>query len=358
MEENTLTVESKPKQTNAATLTEILTQPEAWQEAVHVAGQRSRELSDIWASGDYAQVLFTGCGSTYYLALAAAALFQGLTGKAARGVPAGELIMYPDTAYPVRGRTLLVAISRSAATTETVQAVKAFQQSREGEVIVVTNYGEQPLAAMGTVTIAIPAGQEESVAQTRSFASMYVATTAMAATLAQRDDLVQEMERLPGFGYRMISEYKDLARTLGSDLALDRFYFLGSGTRYGLACETNLKMKEMTLTHSEPFHFLEFRHGPKSMVGPSTLVIGLLSDTNRALEAAVLREMRALRARTLSLGESEADVSFDSRLPEPVRNVLYLPVLQMMAYYRAITKGLNPDQPHNLDAVVRLDWGA
>ena len=64
----------------------------------------------------------------------------------------------------------------------------------------------------------------------------------------------------------------------GGDLTLDRFYFLGSGPRYGLACEVNLKMKEMTLTHSEPFHFLEFRHGPKSMVCESALVAGLLGS--------------------------------------------------------------------------------
>jgi glucosamine--fructose-6-phosphate aminotransferase (isomerizing) len=50
-------------------------------------------------------------------------------------------------------------------------------------------------------------------------------------------------------------------------------------------------------------------------------------------------------------------VAFGSHLPEPSRNVLYLPVLQMMAYYRSIAKGLDPDRPHNLDAVVELEWG-
>ena len=78
------------------------------------------------------------------------------------------------------------------------------------------------------------------------------------------------------------------AHDLGANLALDRFYFLGSGIRYGLACEANLKMKEMTLTHSEAFHFLEFRHGPMSMVNSETAVIGLLSDANRVHEMAVL----------------------------------------------------------------------
>jgi glucosamine--fructose-6-phosphate aminotransferase (isomerizing) len=344
----------------SATYTEILMQAQAWQEALCVIDAQRNTLRDLWSSGNYARVLFTGCGSTHYLSLAAAATFQQLTGTPARGAPAGELIMHPDVAYPATERTLLVAISRSAETTETLRAVQTFRDSGGGKVVVVTNYGDRALAQMGTVTIAIPAGQEQSVAQTRSFASMHVATTAMAAVLADRDDLGQAMQRLPDIGTSLINKYEHLARSLGEDLDLDRFYFLGSGPRHGLASEASLKMKEMSLTHSEPFHFLEFRHGPKSMVGPSTLVIGLLSETNRAYEEAVLQEMAALGARILAVSEApsqgmwKAEAVLSSRIPEAVRNVLYLPVLQWMAYYRARAKGLNPDQPHNLDAVVRL----
>ena len=114
-------------------------------------------------------------------------------------------------------------------------------------------------------------------------------------------------------------------------------------------------MKEMTLTHSEPFHFLEFRHGPMSMVNEKAVVVGLLSDVNRVHEAKVLSEMKMLGGRVTSLGESGADVSFKSQIPEQVRGVLYLPVLQLIAFYRSVAKGLNPDRPANLTAVVKLD---
>jgi glucosamine--fructose-6-phosphate aminotransferase (isomerizing) len=99
---------------------------------------------------------------------------------------------------------------------------------------------------------------------------------------------------------------------------LDRYYFLGSGPRYGLACEVNLKMKEMTLAHSEPFHFLEFRHGPMSMVKDTAIVIGLLSQVKRNFEQAVLEELAQLGARVLSIGKSETDISFGSNLPESI----------------------------------------
>jgi glucosamine--fructose-6-phosphate aminotransferase (isomerizing) len=114
-------------------------------------------------------------------------------------------------------------------------------------------------------------------------------------------------------------------------------------------------MKEMTLTHSEPFHFLEFRHGPMSMVNRNTVVVGMLSDAQRAHEAKVLSEMEKLGGTVAGLGESEADVVFESAVPESVRGVLYLPVLQLMAFHRSIAKGLDPDRPKNLTAVVQLN---
>ena len=330
------------------TRAEILSQTEAWAQALDVVN-----ASDLPKAGDYDQVLFTGCGSTYYLSLAAAALYQELTGRSAKAVPGGELLLNSGTVLTDR-KTLLVAISRSGTTTETVRAVEKFKNEKHGDVVVVSNYNEA-LSRLADVNIVIDKGQEQSVAQTRSFASMYVAVTAFAAKLAGGSDLLDAMKKLPEIGKLLIGNYESYAKSIGENLSFDRFYFLGSGNRYGLACEVNLKMKEMTLTHSEPFHFLEFRHGPMSMVNQNAVVVGMLSDANRVHEAKVLSEMKELGGTVASLGESEADVCFESNIPECVRGVLYLPVLQLMAFYRSLAKGLNPDSPNNLTAVVKLD---
>jgi glucosamine--fructose-6-phosphate aminotransferase (isomerizing) len=334
------------------TLDEICTQPDAWAEALQVVQSQAAALEKLSEMAG-CQLVFTGCGSTYYLSLAGAALFQELTGRTARAVPASELLLNPKTILTDQP-VLLVAVSRSGSTTETVKAVEHFKRECKGQVLAITNYGEEPLAGLGDLALVIPAGQERSVAQTRSFASMYLAAAAFAAVSAGRADLMGQMQALPEIGRRLISLYAGLAQEMGGNLTIDRFYFLGSGTRYGLACEVNLKMKEMTLTHSEAFHFLEFRHGPMSMVTPSALIIGLLSDSNRMHEQAVLDEMSTLGGKTLSLAEASANISFESGVPEACRGVLYLPVLQLMAYYRSIAKGLNPDMPTNLSAVVRL----
>ncbi len=334
--------------TTYCTYEEIKSQTCAWTQALELVSRASLPRAE-----DYDQVIFTGCGSTYYLSLAAAALYQELTGGAARGVPGGELWLNPR-AFLTEGKTLLVAISRSGTTTETLQAAQAFRSDRGGDVAVISNYDES-LSRLADTSIVIDQGQEESVAQTRSFASMYVAVAAMSARMAGRENLLSGMKGLPAVGERLIREHEDCAAELGRDLSLDRFYFLGSGIRYGLACEVNLKMKEMTLTHSEPFHFLEFRHGPMSMANGHTLVAALLSESNRPHEARVLAEMEKLGARVLSIGESEAQVAFQSNIPESMCGVLYLPVLQLMAFHRSLAKVLNPDRPTNLTAVVKLD---
>ncbi len=190
---------------------------------------------------------------------------------------------------------------------------------------------------------------------------MWLASCALSAVLSQRQDLLDELEKVPELSHRIIETAQEKIQSLGGTNTVDRIYFLGSGLRYGLACEGSLKMKEMSLTHSEPFHFLEFRHGPKSMVTASTLIVALLGDDHQQYEMNVLRDLRAIGARVLVLGNRPVGVldiltfAFDSTLSEIGYSTLYLPPLQLLALGRALEKGHNPDQPRNLEAVVYLD---
>src|SRR5690606_13567687 len=112
-----------------------------------------------------------------------------------------------------------------------------------------------------------------------------------------------------------------------------RVFYLGSGALYGLACEAMLKMKEMSLTHAEAFHTLEFRHGPKSMVDSETLIVGLLDGQNE-IELAVIEEMRALGATTITLSQAAGDgisIPLQHYADRPSL-VHYLPFAQWLAY--------------------------
>lgn len=348
------------KQTSVGlhTQREILSQPQVWVETI-------RRLQKLDPSGypniaDYDQVVFSGCGSTYYLSRWAARVCESVHGVISRAVPASDLLLFPETWWHAGKRTLFVTVSRSGETTETIRALEHFQAANLGDVIVVTCHPECHLAQLAQNVIPVPDAQEQSVAQTRSFSTMLLAVI----WLITRDIPSDLPAVFSEVGQQLITENIALAEQIGRDESIERFFFLGSGPMYGLANEAMLKMKEMSLSYSESFHFHEFRHGPMSMVDGHSLIIGMVSDSARAQQYTLLREMKAMGARTFGLqdmGDPKAkealddQVLFRSGIAEIWRAPFYLPILQLMAYERAIHKGLDPDLPNNLKSVVVLD---
>ncbi len=339
---------------NYATYQEILSQPAVWQTALGQLKDWQADLADLHREGAYDGVIFTGCGSSYYLSIAAASAFTALTGKLGRALPASELWLSPGSAYPAQGRLLLVAASRSGETSETILACRSFLSMQRGDLITLTCYPDSELASLGKRNLCFPGSGEISFAQTRSFSTLYLATLFLSALWGGQPGLLEQMARLPAAAGRLIERSGDLAGELGESGELDRFYFLGSGPRYGLAAELSLKLKEMSLSESEPFHFMEFRHGPMAMITERTLLVGLVSGANYDFETAVLQEMQGRGAKVLSIGEEDVFAPFKSRLDEVLRGPLYLPLGQLLAFRRACRKGLNPDRPHGLQAVIRL----
>lgn len=339
------------------TISEIMSQPLVWQNALEVFRSRASALMTFWQSQQVDEVIFTGCGSTYYLSQVGAALFQQLTGVPARAYPASELVFYPN--YRPGRKYLLVTVSRSGTTTETVEAAHVFREQARGSIVGVGCYSESTLMQLADFALVVDSAREESVAQTRSFSSMTVLVQLMAGYLGGQGDM-SSLSALPEICQRLLNEYHEQAQMLGRDDRLKQFVFLGSHARYGIACEGMLKLKEMSLSHSEAFHTLEFRHGPMSVVNEQTLIIGLLGDGAYGHEAAVLKEMAGRGARILAVANEHASswanpVTLRANVPEWGRPVLYLPVLQLMAYYRALHNQQNPDRPTNLEAVVSLD---
>lgn len=337
---------------------EILSQPIVW-------GKTLERLKTLDASlypniSDYDQVIFTGCGSTHYLSQWAARVCEKETGTISQAVPASDLLFFPELWIHNKRKTLLVAVSRSAETTETILALKKFKAGGYGDTVTVTCYPDLELAQLAQSVIGVPDAQEESVAQTRSFSTMLLAVCWLISKHVP-DALPAIFSRV---GQKLINQHSQIAERLGRDQSIQRFFFLGSGALYGLANETMLKMKEMSLSYSECFHTLEFRHGPMSMVDAQTLVIGLIGETAREKQFALLKEMQSRGARTLGVlyqADSKMEdaltdrVLLQSEMPQLWRAPLYLPILQLIAYERSTSKSLDPDHPNNLTSVVVLD---
>jgi glucosamine--fructose-6-phosphate aminotransferase (isomerizing) len=136
-----------------------------------------------------------------------------------------------------------------------------------------------------------------------------------------------------------------------------------SARNFGAANEAMLKMKEMSLSYSEAYHTLEYRHGPMSIAGKRTLIALFMTNAGYEQEVRLLAEMKKLDARLLVFCckdtepiRAHADHVFalGEDLPEEGRLLLAVPIIQLLGYYRALGKGLNPDAPQHLSQVVRL----
>ena len=123
-----------------------------------------------------------------------------------------------------------------------------------------------------------------------------------------------------------------------------------------------LKMKEMSLLISQGFRLLEYRHGPMSVTTENTLIIGMINSERQNEELSVLRNIKSLGATTLAIVDKAPQnrmgldhiVEMNSGISDIARAILNLPVLQLLAFYRAKMNGLNPDKPANLSSVVYL----
>jgi glutamine---fructose-6-phosphate transaminase (isomerizing) len=340
------------------TYQEITTQTEAWADALHVFQAQQPSIQAAWSRVQPRTILVTGCGSAYYLASIAATLLQKLTRLPVRACPASEIMLFPELVLHDPANTLLLTISRSGSTTETLEAQREFRRQGGRSVWGISCHPEGELAQVCDLLLMAEAAQEKSLAQTRSFTTMLLLAQGLAATIGGED--VTPLFKMPALGRQWQAETQATIEQLGHNGSLQRFFFLGSGLQYAVACEAMLKMKEMSLSYSECYHFLELRHGPKAMVNGESLVVGLLSRQAWKHEQQLLDEMGALDGRTLALsfseeGRADWSLGFDPQLPDWALPVLYLPPLQLLCYTRAIHNGVDPDHPRSLDAVVHLD---
>jgi glucosamine--fructose-6-phosphate aminotransferase (isomerizing) len=304
--------------------------------------------------------VFVGCGTSYYLAQAAAASFTALLSVAARAVPASEVLLQPHIVFPAGAKVYFpVLISRSGHTSEVLK-VAEYLREQDTEFLAVTCDGRE-LAASGNRVLKLPV-VEESTVITSSFTSMVLALQYLAADLMGNEAFLDGLRKLPSELSRLLDAYAPEVEYFAQK-AFDDFAFLGQGPLFAIASETALKVMESSSSYAQYFHTLEFRHGPKSIVGPETLIGGLLSESGYVAEESVLLEMKKLGASIYAVTNtaspklrSAADLLIELELdvPELVRAIVYVVWGQLLGSYRGLQKGLDPDNPLNLDRVVTL----
>ena len=285
--------------------------------------------------------VFVGCGTSYYLARTLAAASNTL-GRPAVAVPGAEWSRYP-TAYLASDQdAVVIGLSRSGTTTETVAAIEASRRRGLKTVAISCEDGSTILDAAET-GIFLPTDPREGIVMSVSASLMLLAGLRLIGADITEADIEAAEKAL-------------LAIDEGSGLLDGRrhFVFLGAGPLYGIACEGALKLMEMSLNPAQPFHPMEFRHGPVSLIDDGSIVVMLYSADSADDEAALAVELQAKGARVIGFG-GPGDLTVGSPADRPAAALRALPALQLLGEKVALAKNINTETPRHLTKVVVLN---
>jgi glutamine---fructose-6-phosphate transaminase (isomerizing) len=342
---------------------EIVNQAVAWEEAVEKVMAQSDAIRAFYEELQPGEIIFAGCTSPYYAGLSSATYWESSLGIPAKAVPCSELIQFPAAYYSRRpGQPMLVVLSRSGKTTETLWAIERFEKQYPGRTLLIGCAPGSPLEDKVKMKIMLPKGFEDSVPQTRSFSAMYLAAQLVGAILSGQDETVRALCESPSMVQPIVQANEATIQQVNRGKFQNIFY-LGSGPLYGIAREATLKMIEMTISDTICIPFLESRHGPRSLIDEQSLVIGLYSRAGAGYEASVMDELtRKHGATTVAVvpdaswktGQVVHKVSVNCNWHDYILGLSYGPVTQLLAYYHAVAKGVDPDKSRNLTSYIEI----
>ncbi|SKA17575.1 SIS domain-containing protein [Consotaella salsifontis] len=286
-------------------------------------------------------LVFVGCGTSYYLSQSLAAAFN-LAGRPAVAVPGAEWIFNRRAYVGERTDVCVVGLSRSGESTETVRAIR--ESVAAGiDTVAITCAADSAIAKAADQTIFAATHAEEGIVMTSSASLMllvglrWAGVSVAEATVAAAEQALREMA----------------AKAPGIIEGRSHFVFLGGGALYGLASEGALKLQEMSITYSQAFHPLEYRHGPISLVDDRTLVVLLYGEETREAEERVARDVQSKGARVIGFGGA-GDLSLPIGESGLGRMLIMLPALQLLGEEVARAKSIDTTQPRHLTKVVTL----
>nr|HMQ71086.1 glutamine--fructose-6-phosphate transaminase (isomerizing) [Rubrivivax sp.] len=316
------------------------------------------------------QVLILACGTSYYAGCTARYWLESIAGVPTTVEIASEYRYRTSVPAP---RTLVVTISQSGETADTLAALKHARALALDDTMTICNVATSAMVRECRLAFVTRAGVEIGVASTKAFTTqlvgLYLLTLALARTRARLDAAreaaeLQALRHLPvalqsvlALEPQVIAWAEDFARK-------EHALFLGRGMHYPIALEGALKLKEISYIHAEAYPAGELKHGPLALVTDQMPVVTIAP--NDALLEKLKSNMQEVRARGGQLyAFADADSRIDSdeglhviRMPEhygALSPILHVVPLQLLAYHTACARGTDVDKPRNLAKSVTVE---
>jgi glucosamine--fructose-6-phosphate aminotransferase (isomerizing) len=315
-------------------------------------------------------VHIVACGTSYHAGCVAAYFIEQLCRIPCRVEIASEY-RYRNPVIPPN--SLLVAISQSGETADTLAALRIARRSGYLSTLAICNVPESSLVRDSELVMLTRAGPEIGVASTKAFTTQLAALSMLAIALARHYSRDAERERF--LVTRLIETPALLEKTLELDATVHRLalrfadkehaLFLGRGAMHPIAMEGALKLKEISYIHAEAYAAGELKHGPLALVDAGMPVIAV-APNNELLEKVKsnLMEVRARGGELYVFADPDAGVESSDgvhviQMPKHVADfqapMVYSVPLQLLAYHVAILRGTDVDQPRNLAKSVTVE---
>jgi len=300
---------------------------------------------------DSNSICFIGSGSSYNAALLAKNLFLKYTGIKIDAIMASEISSSPEL---IPENSTIIAISQSGESADVLESI-SIAKKKKCKIISIVNSMTCSLASESSIVIGLNCGPEIGVAATKSFTSQVAIFLKIILEISPFPISFEEISN----GIAQILSNKiipeiSIKLSHSSDL-----YVLGRGLHYPISLESALKLKELTYIHAEGIAGGELKHGPLALMDKSTFVIMLNPNDSTYVETLTgAKEIKSREAIIIGISEKNHSVyDYWIKIPssDSINSIFYESiVVQLLSYFAALQKDVNPDYPRNLAKSVTV----
>jgi len=314
------------------------------------------------------RIIIVACGTSYYSGLVGEYLLEEIA-----EIPV-EVEYASEFRYrsPILNKgTIVIVISQSGETADTLAALREAQR-KGARVFGITNVVGSTIARETDGGVYTHAGPEIGVASTKAFTSQIVILLLLTISFARRKrlshqkglQLLRELSTIPDLVRRVLENTEPIRQLARKYVNYKNILYLGRNINYPVALEGALKLKEISYIHAEGYPAAEMKHGPIALIDENMPVVVIA--THSAIYDKVISNIMEVRARNgkliilasegdKNIKEYSEDVLYVPKVSEPLSPLINTIPLQLFAYYVAVEKGCEVDQPRNLAKSVTVE---
>lgn len=361
------------------TAEEIVQQPRIWNDIYNLVSNCKDRL-ELFLEEAYDEVdsiILTGAGSSSFIGNSLSGTFFKSCGLNTKAVATTDLVTHPDNYFNKRKSILIISFARSGNSPESCAALKlADEMSAKCFHLIITCNLQGDITLFKTnnpkfLLLLPPKSNDQSLAMTSSYTGMLLVGT-LVAKIRDFQSVYSQVSLLCEYGERIFQFYVPFIKSIAKK-DFKRVIFLGSGALYGAAMESHLKIQELTdgKIICKYDTFLGFRHGPKSVIDETTLLVYLFSNIDyvNKYEKDLVESMKKGRKSLLEIGIAEhsdfnpgveTSIIFSNnteKLEESFLTICAVLPAQIFGFFKSLDLGLEPDSPSASGAISRVVEG-